>query len=281
VTTWVPRSEWGARPARPGIPALNPADTYGVVLHHNGPAMGIVDHSQCWVKVLNIQSYHMNTKGWLDIAYTALFCDHGYVFEGRGWHKRQGANGDDDVGPDDGPDSRWLTFMWLGGIGEVPSAEAMEAARWCVAEARARGAGWAVKPHSDFKNKPCPGDELRAFARQFDGINLGDEMSALAESQVNDLWNLFVRGLSDEEKATFNRGGYAVLATNHQVLNVLPAQVAAAAAAARDAVLQALAGIDVDLDAADIQAIVSAVAESVGTTLSDAVANELSERLSG
>src|SRR5687767_4703415 len=88
---FVSRAQWGARPPRSTSRIGAP---YWVALHWEGPKMGWPwDHSQCAAKVRSIQKFHMDSRGWADIAYSALYCGHGYVFEGRGLGKRTAAQG--------------------------------------------------------------------------------------------------------------------------------------------------------------------------------------------
>ena len=79
-----PRSKWGARPPRYVNRGSMSAPSTG---HWNGP--GIIlrgkntwDHSLCPGLVRGIQNFHMDGRGWSDIAYNFLICPHGYTFEG-------------------------------------------------------------------------------------------------------------------------------------------------------------------------------------------------------
>jgi hypothetical protein len=140
----------------------------GVVFHWNGPPMrlGNKPHAACEGAVRAIQAYHQ--RKWSDVAYSWMFCNHGVIFECRGANWNQFANGADDVGEHNGGDRSWYTAMWLGGIGEEPSADAIQAAEDIVAAVRFVGAGSRVLPHSDFKHKTCPGPSLTSLARRMD-----------------------------------------------------------------------------------------------------------------
>ncbi|XP_060516218.1 peptidoglycan recognition protein 3-like [Cylas formicarius] len=77
------RAEWGAQPAKSTLKLkINPAP-YVVVHHSETPPC--TDAGACKNRVKNIQSYHMNTKGWQDIGYNFLIGGDGSIFEGRGW----------------------------------------------------------------------------------------------------------------------------------------------------------------------------------------------------
>lgn len=161
---WVSRAGWQARPARARSTNVRPRDG-GFAIHYTGAdADEQADHANCARRVRGIQSFHMDGRGWSDIAYSFLCCLHGSVFEGRGWGVRTAANG-----TDDGND-RYLAICFLGndtaGRDDVTEA-GREAIRWVVDEGRARhDVGPGVKPHSAFKATSCPGDELRGWIAQ-------------------------------------------------------------------------------------------------------------------
>ncbi len=66
--------------------------------HWNGPTITAGgqttwDHSKCVSLVQGIQKFHMDIRGWSDIAYNFIVCPHGYVFEGRGLNVINAGNG--------------------------------------------------------------------------------------------------------------------------------------------------------------------------------------------
>lgn len=73
-------------------------------------------------------------------------------------------------------------------------------------------------PHRARKATACPGDRTIRRWDDFIAATQGDFMAGQAEAQIADLWNMFVRGLSEHERAAFNRGAHAILNTNHHVL---------------------------------------------------------------
>lgn len=128
--------------------------------HWNGgptkitPAM---DHSKCEAHWRADQDYHMDTKGWVDIAYTGGFCQHGICLAGRGFGVRTAANGTN-VG-----NQNYYAFCWIGGLGETPSVDAINAFEWWVNEARLAGkAGMRVQGHNSLFATVCPGPILKA-----------------------------------------------------------------------------------------------------------------------
>lgn len=143
----------------------------GCAVHYGGPgtvggrAADPSTHARCAATWRAWQAYHMDTHGWVDIAYTGAYCQHGYAFAGRGFGVRTAANGTDDA------NQRYLAFVWLGCSGdEQPSAQAISALEWWISEARrAGGAGSDVQPHGALFPTDCPGDALRAQAARLRG----------------------------------------------------------------------------------------------------------------
>lgn len=147
----VTRAQWGARPPRNRTP-LNPT---GATAHWEGPHMGTFPHTACPSKVRGIQDFHMGTRGWSDIAYNAVVCPHGYVFEGRGPGVRSAANGTD---PGNDAD---VAVCYLSGEGDPftpEGAQAMaDAMHWL-------SPGGKRHAHRDWKPTACPGDTIAAWA---------------------------------------------------------------------------------------------------------------------
>jgi hypothetical protein len=122
-------------------------------------------HRNCPARVRAIQRYHMDKKGWLDIAYNHLFCGHGFVFVGRGFDARSAANGTAES------NDHYFAICFLGddSVGRADlTAEAQRALRQLIREYRRRfPRAREVRPHSDFYATACPGDELRAMISAF------------------------------------------------------------------------------------------------------------------
>ncbi len=147
--TWlVTRAEWGARRPR-SVTALW-VDL--ATSHWEGPHMGAFPHESCASKVRGIQAFHMDSRGWSDIAYNAVACPHGYVFEGRGDGVRSAANGTT------AGNSGGYAVCYLGGEGDgftEAGSRAMKAAGdWLTR------AGSGRNGHRDWKPTACPGDEI-------------------------------------------------------------------------------------------------------------------------
>ena len=92
MVEFITRAEWGARPG--ATPSSHPIHApKGVTLHWLGNGIGAVTHDRCGRIVQSVQRWHQAGNGWADIAYNALVCQHGYVYEGRGLGVRSAANG--------------------------------------------------------------------------------------------------------------------------------------------------------------------------------------------
>lgn len=155
--TLIRRDEWGAR--RPKmITPMRP--TYGTTVHWEGPGMGGFTHDRCPSKVRSIQTFHMDSRHWSDIAYHALVCPHGVVFEGRWIGVRGGANGTT-LG-----NNTAYAVCYLGGLGD-PFTEPAKTAYVSVLEhfVKVGAAGPGVNCHRDWKSTECPGDTICAWVK--------------------------------------------------------------------------------------------------------------------
>lgn len=159
---FVKREQWGA-PA--GSPAAYIGSTRGVKVHYLGSPYGRRAHSGCDDAVRAIRSEHLNhpTEDYVDIAYNALVCEHGYVFEGRGAHRKTGANGNSTLNA-----QHYAVCALLGSSGFTEPTDAMlggirDAIEWLRS---AGDAGNEIKGHRDGFPTACPGDPLYAWVRK-------------------------------------------------------------------------------------------------------------------
>jgi len=125
------------------------------------------DHRNCARRVRAIQNYHMTaspsdpTKPWSDIAYSWLFCKHGYIYRGRGIAAKSAATG---------PANSYTVAACFLGDDTVCRDDVTPAGRGAILEIRdfvERNAPnfQSVKCHRDFMQTTCPGDELTRFVR--------------------------------------------------------------------------------------------------------------------
>jgi N-acetylmuramoyl-L-alanine amidase len=81
--TIISRSEWDARSPKSVKNLAQNLPPFVVVHHTDGQPCSSL--SSCKSLVKSIQNYHMDIKGWHDIAYNFLIGGDGNVYEGRGW----------------------------------------------------------------------------------------------------------------------------------------------------------------------------------------------------
>lgn len=154
----ISRSQWGARQPR-STPRTASLDK-GQAIHWTWKptAASLTNHwPDCYGAVTGVQSYHMNTKGWNDIAYNFVVCPHGFVFEGRGWDVRNGASGTAEA------NEFFLAMCFIMGEGDSMRDEYMWASQDLIEEALSRGHTNDQKPHSFFKSTTCPGPLLTSL----------------------------------------------------------------------------------------------------------------------
>jgi hypothetical protein len=101
-----------------------------------------------------IQDYHMDAKGWADIAYSTITCRHGTVFVGRGYGVRTAAQG-----TDAGNDQSYAHCAMIGPLDEV-TEELKDSLRWVVQEYERQGSGTRRWTHSDWHSTSCCGPAL-------------------------------------------------------------------------------------------------------------------------
>lgn len=154
----VSRAEWGAAPAtRPGRPWRVGQPT-GWTVHWAGVAVPTQPHEKCDDGVRADQRYHLG-NGYSDVAYSFLVCQHGTVYEGRGYEVQSAANY--------GGNSLRLAVQFHGGPGTPFSAATRRAIRSLVYETGPASARGHAIPH---RLEPscattCPGDEITAWVR--------------------------------------------------------------------------------------------------------------------
>lgn len=159
---FVTRSSWGAKPPR--YPLRHVDGTKGVKVHYEGTYVpkSLADsnqHLNCQSRVRDVQTSHMaNAKeNYSDIAYNAMVCPHGYVYEGRGAHYETGANGNQALNLKD-----YAVCAMVGNSGLVQPTNAqldaiVDAIEWLRSSG---GAGSEVLGHRDGYATSCPGDPL-------------------------------------------------------------------------------------------------------------------------
>lgn len=160
-STLITRSAWGARAPKNTTPMVA-SEQRGTAIHYSAAESDrVAIHDDCARRVRSIQAFHMDGRGWADIAYNWLVCHHGYRFAGRGLGVRSAAQGTD--AGNDGYHAVCFLGFDVAGRADVTD-EAKQAIRDCIVSVRAEyKQATGVRPHSWFHSTACPGDELRAW----------------------------------------------------------------------------------------------------------------------
>ena len=110
--------------------------------------------------VAQIQAFHMDTRGWTDIAYSWLVDQQGRIHEGRGWGRAGGHT--------EGYNSSHHAVCAILGPGDGPPTPAMYDGLSTVIDEHHRlyGPG-TVRPHNAVSSTACPGPDLTAFANNY------------------------------------------------------------------------------------------------------------------
>lgn len=154
-----PRSAWAARPAR-GSTALSLSAVVGEALHWPGTtkpinAVGEAGKARVASALRGWQNYHMDTRGWSDIAYQIAVDQVGRAWTLRGLNIRSGANGDANV------NRLYGAFLLVLAPGEQPSAAMKATVQNVIRDFRAHlpNASATPKGHKDVRaaGTDCPG----------------------------------------------------------------------------------------------------------------------------
>lgn len=162
TTQLVTRAEWGARPRVCSAPI---PEEDGITVHYGGPSpwtgstinrstperfQATADHRRCASIWRAYQAFHLDNRGWCDIAYTSGVCPHGVRFEGRGPGLRTGAQGTNDG------NRRSYATCYIAGEGDPLTA----AAKLAFLDEDARLGGALRWGHRDWHSTACPGEPL-------------------------------------------------------------------------------------------------------------------------
>lgn len=147
------RRDWGARAPRSRRDLTRPR---GLAVHWAGGATGLdtdVDHDRCERVIRGQQDFHMDVRGWVDLAYNFLACPH-LIFVARGWGVRSAAQG-----TTFGNDNYHAVQVMIGG-NEKPTSFQLAAVRWLSGQHHDRYGRTGLRPHRSFKATACPGPDL-------------------------------------------------------------------------------------------------------------------------
>lgn len=105
------------------------------------------------------QAYHVNTQGWIDIAYNFSIDRFGRIWEGRGQNKYNAASGDTYA------NSSYTAVELLIGMGDPFTVDIQRGFREFQNRYLASGGSILVQGHRDVVATACPGDEIYAFIK--------------------------------------------------------------------------------------------------------------------
>lgn len=181
MVDYLPRSAWGARPPTPGPGDLTRSRVAGVAIHWPGTKRTepFETRAEVAAALRGWQAFHMDTKGWSDIAYQVAVDQAGRAWTLRGLSTQSGANGDVDV------NERYGAILLILVAGEEPSAAMKATVRDVVADYRTLYLNCvSIRPHSAIRPDPtdCPGPAARA------AIARGD-FTPTHHPEDDDMWN--------------------------------------------------------------------------------------------
>ena len=155
------RADWGATPTS-GMAFVPAARRDEFFNHYDGAnPLGLADqpHSACLAKVKADQRFHMGpSRGWSDIGYNGLICQHGRAIEGRGLDYA-GAHCPDH-------NTRGYGIQFQVGGNEAPTQAAKDRMRRLYDDLCDRsGHTLAMKGHRDGLATLCPGDIVYSWVK--------------------------------------------------------------------------------------------------------------------
>ncbi|MGW2807460.1 peptidoglycan recognition protein family protein, partial [Streptomyces sp. NPDC001450] len=170
MVTIIERGEWHALPPKKIDPEPFTPWQGGVVIHHEGAGLVATDpHDECYAQVRDIQKNAMyysvlnelkefagfREKEYDDIPYNFVICQHGGIFEGRGFDRRSAANGTELKGAN----QNYYAIMGLMGADDQVAPEMVTAFKELIGFLRDREAGSAIVGHRDMRltYTECPG----------------------------------------------------------------------------------------------------------------------------
>jgi hypothetical protein len=155
----IDQEEWGSRERYPdGI--MTPYVPDKTIIHWGGTTAagpGTFDYEAAALR--GWQRYHMDTRGWKDVAYNYAIGASGLIYRLRG-ENRSGATSGDYEGDGIPENHEGRALAYIGGVGDVPTPSAMAAFDRFL---RSVPAGEVVIGHNDVKATACPGPDLTAY----------------------------------------------------------------------------------------------------------------------
>jgi N-acetylmuramoyl-L-alanine amidase len=187
MVTYLPRSAWRARPPNGGPGNLTVSRVQGAVIHWPGTGTTTGIHSQAAVAsaLRGWQNFHMDDRGWSDIAYQVAVDQAGRAWTLRGLRTQSGANGNADL------NERYGAVLLILVTGEQPTAAMKATTRAVIADfRRLYPRGTAIRPHSAVRpdGTDCPGPAARAAISRGDFTPTSSE-DDMTPAQMQELKN--------------------------------------------------------------------------------------------
>lgn len=155
------RQDWGARDPHAKY-LLDPDDVEGIALHWPAMSGRLDTPTEVMAALRSWQNYHMDGRGWSDIAYQVAIDQLGNTYRLRGIRYRSAANGGTDV------NLRFGALLLVVAPGETPSDAMVRAVRRRVrAFQRVFPNGRRIVGHGDIRpgGTECPGPAVRRLIR--------------------------------------------------------------------------------------------------------------------
>lgn len=187
MVEYLPRSAWGARPPNGGPGNLTVSRVAGAVIHWPGTGSTTGIHSKAAVAsaLRGWQAFHMDSRGWSDIAYQVAVDQAGRAWTLRGLRTQSGANGNADL------NERYGAILLILVTGEQPTAAMKATTRGVIADfRRIYPRGTAIRPHSAVRpaGTDCPGPAARAAISRGDFTPTSSE-DDMTPAQMQELKN--------------------------------------------------------------------------------------------
>lgn len=151
------RDHWGARPYEAHY-LLDRDRVEGIALHWPAITKRLTDVEQVEAALRSWQQYHMDTRGWSDIAYQVAIDQAGNTYRLRGLRYRSAANGDENL------NQRFGALLLVVAEGEKPSEKLVTTTRRIIGKHRALfPLSRRIVGHGQIRPEPtaCPGPAIQ------------------------------------------------------------------------------------------------------------------------
>ncbi|GAA1582913.1 hypothetical protein GCM10009789_40840 [Kribbella sancticallisti] len=188
MVVYLPRSAWGARAPSSGPGQLVASRVLGTVIHWPGTGTTRPIHTRAAVAsaLRGWQAYHMDSRGWSDIAYQVAVDQAGRAWTLRGLRTQSGANGNTDL------NRKYGAILLVLVTGEQPTSAMKATVRGVVADFRRfYPRGLAIRPHSAVRpdGTDCPGPAARAALARGDFTPNSSPEDEMTPAQMQELKN--------------------------------------------------------------------------------------------